>query len=152
MPHSTKLTKATCSLYIDTQLCSLIFVSRSRIASATLSLCTSVSWRVTTWRSFTTPFASSDSPKMAATGIPISSQYCSCASNFGFCLYECSACNDKNHEHDHGSNLNFSMNMTVSLWQCHQPKQLVSEQYIFITTNNTPSQKKGSWHLCHLWN
>ena len=90
--------RANRSLYIDTQLCPFILFSRSRTASATCSLWTSISWRVATWRSFTTPLASSDSPKMAARGMPISSQYCSCASNLGLCLYECSAWNNNNHK------------------------------------------------------
>lgn len=95
-PH--QVTRADCSLYVDTQLSPFVLYSRSRTAAATCSLWTSVSWRVATWRSFTTPLASSDSPKMAARGMPISSQYCSCASNLGFCLYECSAWNDKDNE------------------------------------------------------
>jgi hypothetical protein len=58
---------------------------------------TSISCPVETWRSFTIPLASSDSPKMAARGIPFFKQYCSCAANLVLHSDECSAYNDQRH-------------------------------------------------------
>lgn len=56
---------------------------------------TSSSFLVVTSRNFTIFLCNSDSPKIITNGILCSSQYCNCANNFGFLLYECSTYKQK---------------------------------------------------------